>query len=282
MIPRQVVEKIFKGLMILSLATVMIILCGIIVLVVVKGAPALNISMLIDTPKGGYYLGKEGGIANAIVGSVYLAFGASIIAIIISLPVALSLQKEYSNRRIADFSRLILDVLWGTPSIVYGAFGFIVMVYFGVRASLLGGIIVLALLMLPIMVRSMEEVIRMVPHELKEVSYTLGTTKLETTIAVVLRQSLPGITTAILLAFGRGIGDAASILFTAGYTDYIPKSLFDPVASLPLAVFFQITTPIPEVQQRAYASALVLLFIVILVSVFSRIIGRRFSRHIVR
>ncbi len=282
MLSRQGEEKIFKGLMLVSLTFVMIILLGIIALVVAKGAPALNISMILETPKGGYYLGKEGGIANAILGSIYLAFGASIIAILISLPVALSLQKEYTNKHMANFTRLILDVLWGTPSIVYGAFGFIIMVYFGLRASLLGGIVVLSLLMLPIMVRSMEEIIRMVPHELKEVSYALGTTKLETTIAVILKQSLPGIITAILLAFGRGIGDAASILFTAGYTDYIPKSLFDPVASLPLAVFFQISTPIPEVQQRAYASALILLFIVILVSVFSRIIGKRFSRNIVR
>lgn len=268
--------------MLASLISVLIILTGIIAVVVIKGVPALNLSMLIETPKGGYYLGKEGGIANAIVGSVYLAFGASIISILISLPVALALQKDYTNRHLANFSRLMLDVLWGTPSIVYGAFGFIVMVYFGLRASLLGGIIVLTLLMLPIMVRSMEEVIRMVPQELKEVSYALGTTKLETTFAVVLRQALPGIITAILLAFGRGIGDAASILFTAGYTDYIPKSIFDPVASLPLAVFFQISTSVPEVQARAYASALILLFIVILVSVFSRLLGRRFSRHIVR
>jgi phosphate transport system permease protein len=173
-------------------------------------------------------------------------------------------------------------VLWGTPSIVYGAFGFVVMVYFGLRASLLGGIIVLTLLMLPIMVRSMEEVIRTIPLELKEISYALGTTKIETTIAVVLRQALPGIVTAVLLAFGRGIGDAASILFTAGYTDYIPQSLFDPVASLPLAVFFQIGTPIPEVQERAYASALLLLIIVLLVSIISRLVSHRFSKNIVR
>jgi len=282
LVSRHLEERIFKGLMLLSLILVLVILAGIIAVVVIKGTPALNLSMIIETPKGGYYLGKEGGIANAIVGSVYLAFGASIISILISLPVAFALQKDYTNRHLANLSRLILDILWGTPSIVYGAFGFIIMVYLGLRASLLGGIIVLTLLMIPIMVRSMEEVISMVPQELKEVSYALGTTKLETTIAVVLKQALPGIITAILLAFGRGIGDAASILFTAGYTDYIPKSIFDPVASLPLAVFFQINTPAPEVQARAYASALILLFIVILVSVFSRILGRRFSRHIVR
>jgi len=128
----------------------------------------------------------------------------------------------------------------------------------------------------------MEEVIRTIPLELKEISYALGTTRLETTTSVVLRQALPGIVTAVLLAFGRGIGDAASILFTAGYTDYIPRSLFDPVASLPLAVFFQIGTPIPEVQERAYASALVLLIIVLLVSIISRLLSHRFSKNIVR
>jgi phosphate transport system permease protein len=110
----------------------------------------------------------------------------------------------------------------------------------------------------------------------------LGTTRTETTLTVVLRQALPGIVTGVLLAFGRGIGDAASILFTAGYTDYIPQSLFDPVASLPLAVFFQVATPIPEVQQRAYASALILLVIVLLVSITSRLLTQRFSRYIVR
>jgi len=279
---RRFEERVWKGLMIVSLALVLSALAAIILITVLKGISALTFSMIVETPKGGYYLGKEGGVANAIVGSLYLGFGASVISILLSLPVAFALQKEYAGRQFASFTRLVLDILWGTPSIVYGAFGFVVMVYFGLRASLLGGIIVLTLLMFPIMVRSMEEVIRMVPHELKEISYALGTTRVETTISVVLRQALPGIATAVLLAFGRGIGDAASILFTAGYTDYIPTSLFDPVASLPLAVFFQIGTPIPEVQERAYASALILLIIVLLVSVLSRLLSRRFSKYIIR
>ncbi len=279
---RRMEETIFKGLMIASLTLVLTALAGMILIMLIKGAPALTLSMIMETPRGGYYLGKEGGIANAIVGSLYLSFGASIIAFLLSLPMAFALQKDYSGRQFARFTRLVLDVLWGVPSIVYGAFGFVVMVYFGIRASLLGGIIVLTLLMLPIMVRSMDEVIRMIPAELKEVSIALGATKLETTFAVIFRQGLPGIVTAVLLAFGRGIGDAASILFTAGYTDYIPRSLYDPVASLPLAVFFQIGTPIPEVQGRAYASALILLFIVLIVCVASRLLARRFSRKIIR
>ncbi len=122
----------------------------------------------------------------------------------------------------------------------------------------------------------------MISPELKEVSYALGTTRIETTLAVVLRQALPGIVTGVLLAFGRGIGDTASILFTAGYTDYIPRSLFEPVASLPLAVFFQVTTPIPEVRGRAYAAALILLMIVLGVSLASRLLARRFSRHVLK
>jgi phosphate transport system permease protein len=279
---RKIEESIFKVLMIASITLILCILAGIIIVIVVRGAPSLKLSMIIQTPEGGYYLGKGGGIANAIVGSLYLAFGASLLSFLFGLPIAFALQKEYLGRRLAHMTRLSLDILWGTPSIVYGAFGFIIMVYLGLRASLLGGIITLSLLMLPIMIRSIEEVIRMTPSELKEISYALGTTRIETTLTVVLRQALPGIVTGVLLAFGRGIGDAASILFTAGYTDYIPRSLFDPVASLPLAVFFQVATPIPEVQQRAYASALILLVIVLLVSITSRLLTQRFSRHIVR
>lgn len=282
MMSRRRTELMLKALMIASLSLVMAVLGAIILVIVIKGLGAIDLSMIVQIPKGGYYLGKEGGIANAIVGSLYLALGATILSIACGLPVALAFQKEYTGRRVARVTRLVLDILWGIPSIVYGAFGFVVMAYFGLRASLLGGIIALTLLMLPIMVRSMEEVVRMIPQELKETTLSLGATKIETAWAVILRQALPGIITAVLLAFGRGIGDAASILFTAGYTDFIPGSLFDPAASLPLAVFFQIGTPIPEVQERAYASALILLVIVLIVSVAARLLAKRFSRNVVR
>lgn len=280
--PRKLEENIFKFFMALALLFVFLALAGIIIVVAMKGLSSLNLSMITETPKGGYYLGKEGGIANAIIGSLYLLMGATLLSFTVSLPVALALQKEYLGRRFAYFTRLILDILWGTPSIVYGAFGFVIMVYFGLRASLLGGIIVLTLLMIPIMSRAMDEAIRLVPFELKEMSYALGATKIETTLAVVLRQSFPGLCTAVILAFGRGIGDAASILFTAGYTDEIPRSLLDPVASLPLAVFFQAGTPVPEVQARAFASAMILLFIVMVINIIARLLGWRFSKNIVR
>ena len=276
-------ERFFKALMMAATLVVIGSLVGIFVAIIWKGAPAMSLSMITKSPEGGYYLGKGGGVLNAIVGSLYLAFGATALALLLAVPVALFLQKDYiGNSRFATIIRLSLDVLWGIPSIVYGAFGFIIMIYLGLRSSLLAGIITLALLELPIMIRGMDEVIKRVPHEMKEASYAMGATRLETTLKVVCRQILPGAMTAVLLAFGRGIGDAASVLFTAGYTDRIPHSLLDPVASLPLAVFFQLSVPIPEVQQRAYASALILLIIVLVLSVISRIITSKLRKNVIR
>jgi phosphate transport system permease protein len=239
--------------------------------------------MLTKTPKGGYYLGKEGGILNAILGSIILGLGAVSLAFIISLPLVFYLNVYLKrNSRFAFIVRFFLDVLWGIPSIVYGAFGFTLMIFFGLQASLLAGIITVALLILPIMSRSIDEVLKMIPFELKEASYALGANKLETSVKVIFRQALPGILTAVLIAFGRGIGDAASVLFTASFTDSLPYSLFKPVATLPLAIFFQLGTPFPEVQQRGYASALVLTAIILLISILSRILSKRFTKHTIK
>jgi phosphate transport system permease protein len=279
---RHIEEGFFKILMILSFTIVAGSLGIILLTVVIKGLPALDLAMLTQTPKGGYYLGKEGGILNAIIGSLYLAGGATLLALVLSLPISLYLRSYVSDSRRADIVRLALDVLWGIPSIVYGAFGFTIMLALGLRASLLGGILVLALLELPIMTRAMDEVIRLMPVELEQAAFALGSTRLETALNVVVRQMLPGIVTAVLLAFGRGIGDAASVLFTAGYTDRIPNSLLRPVASLPLAVFFQLGTPFPEVQRRAYASALVLTAIVLVISLGSRWLAARLGRYAIK
>jgi phosphate transport system permease protein len=279
---RHIEEAFFKGLMIFSLILVAGSLGFILLIVIIRGLPALDLAMITQTPKGGFYLGKEGGILNAIVGSLYLAGGATILALIFGLPLALYLQAYARGSKWAEVVRLAMDVLWGIPSIVYGAFGFIIMLALGLRASLLGGIITLAFLELPIMTRAIDEVLRMMPFEMEQASFALGSTRLETALKVVTRQMLPGILTAILLAFGRAIGDAASVLFTAGYTDRMPTSLFRPVASLPLAVFFQLGTPFPEVQQRAYASALILTVIVLTISLGSRLIANRLSRYTIR
>jgi phosphate transport system permease protein len=279
---RKIEENIFQGLMILATLIILSSLVLILATIVIKGLPAMNLAMITKTPKGGYYLGKEGGILNAIVGSLYLAGGATFLAMLISLPVVLYLN-VYAKKSspLVTFARFSFDVLWGVPSIVYGAFGFTIMLFFGLRASLLGGIIAVSLLILPIMSRTIDEVMRMVPEDLLHASYALGATRFETAVKVVVRQTLPGILTGTLIAFGRGIGDAASVIFTAGFTDYIPYSLFRPAATLPLAIFFQLGTPFPEVQERAYASALILTIIILIVSILSRIFTKKFTKHTV-
>jgi phosphate transport system permease protein len=279
---RHLEEFFFKLLMFVSFAMIVMVLGFILFIVLSKGLPAISLEMLLQTPKGGYYLGKSGGILNAIVGSLYLAGGGTLLAIMIGLPLALFMKTYAGRSPFASLVRLTLDVLWGVPSIVYGAFGFMLMLAIGLRSSLLGGMITLALLELPILTRAVDEVARMIPEDLLQASYALGTTRLETALQIITRQMLPGIVTAVLLAFGRGIGDAASVLFTAGYTDRIPTSLLQPVGSLPLAVFFQLNTPYPEVQSRAYAAALVLTVIVLITSLGARWLSGRLSSYVVK
>ncbi|GAB4477116.1 MAG: phosphate ABC transporter permease PstA [Anaerolineales bacterium] len=276
---QNIEEKFIQLLMISSFGLIIVSLLLILITIIAKGLPSLSWEMISQPPKGGFYLGKEGGIFNAIIGSLYLALGGTFFALLVSFPLALLLNTYLTHSKWADWVRLSLDILWGIPSITYGAFGFTLMIFLGLKASLLGGILTLACLEFPIMTRAMDEVIRRVPSDLPRAAYALGSTNLETAFLVLTRQILPGVATAILLAFGRGIGDAASVLFTAGYTDRIPDSLFSPVASLPLAVFFQLGTPFPEVQQRAYSAALILTILVLGISLLSRWLSHYLDRY---
>ncbi|OHD63795.1 MAG: phosphate ABC transporter, permease protein PstA [Spirochaetes bacterium RBG_13_51_14] len=283
MTAKKIEEAVFKALMKGCALVVFGCLVLIIGTVIIKGIGSMNLDMITKTPEGGYYLGKEGGVLNAIVGSFVLTLSATAIALLMSLPVVLYINVyAKKNSRLATLIRLSLDFLWGIPSIVYGAFGFTVMIFFGITASLLGGIITVSLFILPIMARAMDEVISLVPGELFEASYSLGATKFETALKVITRQTMPGIVSAALIAFGRGVGDAASVLFTAGFSDRIPLSLLQPAATLPLAIFFQLGTPFPEVQERAYASALILTILILIVSVTARFLTARFRRHIIQ
>jgi len=276
---RKFEELFFKGLMLLAT----IIISGSLFLIVgtifYKGAPYMNLDMITKTPGGGFYIGKEGGILNAIIGSLYIAGGATVLGLAISIPVAIFINMYINGKTfLVNTLRMAYDVLFGIPSIVYGAFGFLIMVCFGLRASLLGGIIAVTLLVIPILVRTLDEVIRTVPSELGDATLSLGATRWETA-KVILRQIRPGIFTAILLSFGRAIGDVASVLFTAGFSDNIPTSLHEPAASLPLAIFFQLSSPVAEVQGRGYASALVLTVIVLIITILSEICIRKFYKQ---
>src|SRR5476651_1449786 len=279
MIKRKLEELFFKVLMVLAT----IIVTGSFFLIVgtifSKGIPYMNLDMITKTPGGGFYIGKEGGVLNAIIGSLYVAGGATVLGLLISIPVAIFINMYMNGKRfLSNTLRMAFDVLFGIPSIVYGAFGFLIMVYFGIRASLLGGIIAVTLLVIPILVRTLDEVMRTVPKELRDASLSLGATRWEMA-KVVLRQIRPGIFTAILLSFGRAIGDVASVLFTAGFSDNIPTSLHEPAATLPLAIFFQLGSPVEEVQGRGYASALILTIIVLIITVLSEILIKKFSKH---
>lgn len=280
---KHIEEKIFKFLMLASTFVVASSLLLILGTIVIKGLPALSLDMVTKAPQGGYYLGGGGGVLNAIVGSLLLAAGASFMAALCGIPVALYMNVYRArNSRLVAVVRIALDVLCGVPSIVYGAFGFAIMLYLGIHASLLGGMIAVSLLVMPTMIRAVDEVVRLVPAELMEASYSVGANRFETVFKVVARQTLPGIISAVLLGFGRGIGDAASVLFTTGFTDRISFSLLEPVATLPLAIFFQLGTPLPEVQQRAYASALILTVLILVLSLSARLLVSRYGRHTVK
>jgi phosphate transport system permease protein len=272
-------EKIFNVLMVLATVTVFAFLGSIIWTIVKNGFPALTWDMITKLPGGGFYLGKEGGILNAIVGSLLIVFGSTLLGLLISIPIVFYTNVYLpKSSRIAYIIRLTFDVLFGIPSIVYGAFGFTIMIFFGLKTSLAGGIIVVTMLIIPIFVRSMDEVAKSVSRDLMDATYSLGATTLETG-GVMLRQIAPGIATASLLSIGRAIGDAAGVMFTAGFTDNIPASLNQPAATLPLSVFFQLSSPIPEVRERAYAAALLLTIIVLILSIAGRLITNKFSKN---
>ena len=272
-------EKVFKILMYVATLTVVGLVLSIVFTIIRRGWVAMGWDMITKLPGGGFYIGKEGGFLNAIVGSLYIVGASAALGLMISIPVVFYLNIYLKKKsKLAYVARLAYDVLFGIPSIVYGAFGFTIMIYFGLRTSLLGGIIVVTLLIIPIFIRSMDEAARQFPCDILDAAYSLGATRWET-VRVVLRQIAPGIATATLLSTGRAIGDAACVMFTAGYTDSIPTSLSQPAATLPLAVFFQMSSPIKEVQERAYAAALVLTLIVLALSIAGRLITSRFSKN---
>lgn len=276
---KYIEEFIAKCLMAVSLLTVFGLVAGIVWTVLSRGWNCITWEMVTSLPGGGFYIGKSGGFLNAIVGSVYIVTASTLLGLVVSIPVVFYLNVFLGgDSRFAYVARLAYDVLFGIPSIVYGAFAFTLMIYMGLRTSLLGGILVTTLLIIPILIRSMDEVAKNFPRDLLDASYSLGATRLET-MGIVLRQIAPGIATATLLSVGRAIGDAAGVMFTAGFSDSVPTSLSQPAATLPLSIFFQLSAPQTEVQNRAYAAALVLTIIVLVISLAGRFIMQRFSKN---
>ena len=271
---RKFVEKFWLGVMIAMLAIAIISVLGIIGIVLWRGFGALSFEMFFSL-KFSPVTGEPVGIANSIIGSAYLAGGGVLLACLISIPLALVLQREYLSENIITAVTVILDVLWGIPSIVYGAIGYLILMSCHQRASL-------ALLSVPIMTRAAMNVISLVPVQLRETSYGLGATRWETISRVIFKQALPGMATAVMLAFGRAIGDTAAVLFTAGYSDKLPRSIMEGAASLPITIYYKLMMPGQLAQRQAYAASFVLIFIVLVVSAVSRTLSNRLSKYTVK
>ena len=275
---KYIEEKFFQVLMWVAVITVMAFVISIIWTICVKGFGSISWEMVTSTPGKDWNTADDGGFLNAIIGSLIVVLPAMLIAMIVSVPVVfyMNLYRRRSNW-LSYVARLVYDVLYGIPSIVYGAFAFMIMVAVGMRASVLGGIIVSTLLIIPMFIRSGDEISRSVPDDMIDAAYSLGATKWET-LKVVLRQVLPGMATASLLAVGKAIGDAAAVMFTAGFSDSTATSLSSPTATLPLAIFNWITMPEPF-PGRAYAAALVLTVIVLILILGGRWITGHFTKN---
>ena len=271
-------EKVVKALMWVSVSLVILVVASIICTIFVKGFGSLSWDMVNKVPGRNWNTTDDGGFINAIWGSVIVVAPATLIAMVVSIPVVfyMNLYRRRSNW-LSYVARLAYDVLYGIPSIVYGAFAFMIMVMVGMRASVLGGIIVSTLLIIPMFIRNGDEISKSVPDDMIDAAYSLGATKWET-LKVVVRQVLPGMATATLLAVGKAIGDAAAVMFTAGFSDSMATSLSSPTATLPLAIFNWVTMPDPF-PGRAYAAALVLTVIVLILSLGGRWITNHFTKN---
>ncbi len=243
---------------------IIIILLGIILTyIIVNGAGALSWEFLTEAPRN---LGRAGGISTALIGTLYLVAGAIAIALPIGVGASIYLT-EYTKENLATkIIRTAADLLNGTPSIVFGLFGFAFFVlYLKFGFSLLAGQITLAFMIVPTILRTTEEALRSVPQSIREGSYAVGATRWQTIRRVVLPPAAPGIITGAILGIGRAAGETAPIMFTAvAFSSFFPSSLFEPVNALPYHLFI-VATNVPGSAARAAAggTALVLLLLVV-------------------
>jgi phosphate transport system permease protein len=226
--------------------------------------------------------GEGGGIVHAIVGTLLITGTAALISIPIGLMTSIYLV-EYGRGRLARGITFLVDVMTGIPSIVAGLFAYAVFALFlgpGTRTGLAGAVS-LAVLMIPVVVRSSEEMLRLVPNELREAAYALGVPKWLTIMKVVLPTSIAGITTGITLAIARVIGETAPLLIAAGFTASVNYNLFDGrMQSLPVFVYTQYANqgnPPEAYLDRAWAAALTLILIVMALNLIARLVARFFA-----
>ena len=259
---RRAIERVAFGCVIAAAGIVLAILAIILGYIIVNGLPAISWDFLTQSPTD---LGRGGGIFPAIVGTLYLVAGAILISLPLGVGAAVYLVEYTREGRITKVIRTGVDLLNGTPSIVFGLFGFAFLVIFlDVGVSLIAGMITLALMVLPTVIRTTEEALKNIPQSLREGSLALGATKWQTIKNVVLPPAVPGIVTGAILSIGRAAGETAPIMFTAVVfsTRFLPTSLFQPVMALPYHLFI-LSTNVPGSSTNKYGTALVLLMLVV-------------------
>ncbi|HVP97203.1 phosphate ABC transporter permease PstA [Methanoregula sp.] len=261
-ISRRHTEIVAFSLVAAATVAVLAILAIILGYIIINGLPAISWNFLTQGPTD---LGRGGGIFPAIVGTLYLVTGAILIALPLGVGAAVYLVEYTKEGRITKLIRTGVDLLNGTPSIVFGLFGFAFLVlFFDVGVSLLAGMITLALMVLPTVIRTTEEALKNIPQSLREGSLALGATKWQTIRNVVIPPAVPGIVTGAILSIGRAAGETAPIMFTAVVfsTRFLPTSLFQPVMALPYHLFI-LSTNVPGSSTNKYGTALVLLMLVV-------------------
>jgi phosphate transport system permease protein len=272
---RRLASNAMVGVMVLAVVVALLPLFFILSDLVVKGAGSLSVDFFTRMPAPAGESG--GGVAHAIVGTLIIVGTASFIGLPIGIAAGIYCA-EYPGSRLTWVTRFVADVMNGTPSIVVGVFAWAWIVATQKHFSALAGSAALAMLMIPMVLRTTEEMIKLVPNSLREAALALGYPRWRTSLTIVVRTTLPGIVTGSLLAVARIAGETAPLLFTALGSQYMSLDLNQPMAALPLTVFTYATGPYEEWHRYAWAAALVLILVVFVLSLGARLaIGRRFT-----
>ncbi len=250
--------------------------------IIKTGYSALSLEFLTSFPKNGM---SEGGIFPAIIGTLYLILGSSIVSIPIGIITAIYLTEYATNDKVVRIIRLGVSNLAGVPSVVFGLFGLsLFVIFFKFGTSILAGSLTLGILNLPVIIRSTEEALMTVPKTFREASLSLGATRWQTIYRIILPGALPGILTGVMLSLGRAAGETAPIMFTAAafFTPDLPKSVFHEVMALPYHIFVMATagTHIQETRHLQYGTAIILIFLVLLLNMTGLILRYRFRKKL--
>ena len=273
---RKVANRIAIIAMALALAAAVVPLVAVVSYTVSRGAGALSIGFFTHSMRGVADRDAGGGAYHAIIGTLEQVGLATAISVPLGLLVAVYLV-EYGTGRVAAIVRFVVDVMTGVPSIVAGLFIYSFWVlglhkgYSGLAAAF-----ALSVLMLPVVIRASEEMLKLVPDELREASYALGVPRYRTILRVVLPTASAGLTTSVMLAIARVTGETAPLLLTAfGFDAINSNALKGPQSALPLYVFRQVSSPYAPAVQRAWAGALTLIGVVLLLTIVARALTRR-------